>query len=248
MIAFIIYFLCTIIIVFSSLISINKFKQIPGPKGFRGIPGDKGESGPIGDKGKNGPPGLSGSKGPPGKPGGARGLQGPKGDMGDIGPKGLRGFRGFRGDKGDQGERGDRGFQGREGLPGPQGDFGNPGEYIFNEIDYDTCNNYAFDKFREVKCGDGQVLIEINNNQDNYYGKCCNIKMSRKCINKIAKTTWTLEKDMSEREMAYKKRFPMSSRLYYDYDCDPGYKGLPQNTDFRCCIDDTENLNYNKNY
>lgn len=248
MIAFIIYFLCTIIIVSSSLFTINKFKQIPGPKGFKGIKGDKGDSGIRGDKGINGPKGLKGPKGPPGKPGGPRGLPGPKGPMGDIGPKGLRGFRGFRGDKGDQGERGDRGFQGREGSPGLQGDFGDPGEYIFNEIDYDSCNIYPFDKFREVKCGANQVLTEINNNYDNYYGKCCNIKMSRKCVNKIANTTWTLEKDMSDKEKEYKKRFPMSSRLYYDFECDPGYKGKPQNSDFRCCIDDTEYLNYNKNY
>ena len=248
MILFIIYILCTLIILFSSLFFINILKQIQGPKGFKGPSGDKGDIGPPGDKGIDGPRGLKGSKGPPGKPGGPRGLPGEKGISGDVGPKGLTGFRGFRGDKGDRGERGDRGFQGREGLPGSKGDFGDPGEYIYNEIDYDTCNEYEFDRYREVKCGDGQVLVEVNNDYDNYYGKCCNIKMSRKCVNKIAKTTWTLEKDMSDKEKEYKKRFPMSSRLYYDYDCDPGYKGRPQNTDFRCCLDDTEYLNYNKNY
>ena len=248
MIVFIIYIICTLAIVISSLVTINKFKQIPGAKGFTGEPGDMGDIGPPGDKGPKGPKGLTGSKGPPGKPGGSRGLPGPKGIDGDQGPKGLTGFRGFKGDKGDDGERGDIGFQGMEGMPGRQGDVGDPGEYIYNEIDYETCNNYEFNNYREMKCGNSQVLVEINNDFDNYYGKCCNIKMSNKCVNKKTKTKWTLEKDMSDAEKEYKKRYPMTSRLYYEFDCEPGYKGKPQNTEFRCCLEDTENLNYSKNY
>ena len=250
MIVFVIYFLFTLIIVFSSLATINNFKQIPGPPGFKGIKGEVGEQGPKGDKGLKGNIGIKGSKGPPGKPGGSRGLPGEQGSMGPQGPKGLTGFRGFRGDNGDDGERGDRGFQGREGLPGPKGLTGIAGEYVFNEIDYETCNTYDFDKNREMKCGSGQVLIEINNNSNNYYGKCCNIKMTTKCVNKKAGKDWTLptDEEVTEIEKKYIARYPGTQQLYYNYSCEPGFKGVPQGKEFRCCLDDVENLDYNKNY
>lgn len=249
MIVFIIYFICTYIIIITGLIFTNKIKTIPGPVGFIGKEGDIGQKGSKGEKGSRGNKGLKGGQGPPGKPGAIRGIMGPPGPDGPIGPKGLRGFRGFKGEKGDQGERGSKGFQGIDGLPGLQGDLGDPGEYIYNSIDYDKCTIHDFEfKSREMKCGDYEVLTEINNDDENYFGKCCKLKLNSECINKVAKTKWILEKDMTEKERKYKIRNPMTSSLYYEYDCEPGYKGTSQNEVFRCCLNNEDDLSFNKNY
>jgi len=256
MIVFIIYFLFTIIITIFSLNFSYKFKKVKGPIGHTGNIGPKGDYGYDGPVGYSGPKGLTGPKGAPGKPGGRRGLKGPDGEIGTIGPKGLRGFRGIRGEKGFQGERGSIGLQGQGGQPGEEGSIGDPGEYLYNEIDYDKCSMHTFNKDREMKCADNRVLIEINNDESNYYGKCCELKMSNKCKNKIAVSKWGIKKNMTEKEIElydkYIKIYPLTNPLYFKYDCDVDYVGKPQGTrgnSFRCCLKEENNFDtYDKNY
>ena len=249
MFIFLTYLLCAITISISCLYFINIYKQISGIDGLKGDNGSQGDKGPDGQIGSRGPKGTKGSKGPAGSPGGRRGLEGENGIQGYQGDRGLRGFRGFRGDKGDRGERGDRGFQGPEGAPGINGNTGDAGEYIYDLIDYDRCTIRNFDSSsREMMCGENEVMTEINNEIDNYFGKCCMIKISNECINKESNTPWKLEKDMSEREKESKRIFPMTARLYYNSDCESGYISKSQNEVFRCCLNNEESLNYSKNY
>ena len=256
MIVFIIYFLFTIIITIFGLYQSYTFKKVIGISGLQGDQGPKGPDGDNGLIGYSGYKGIEGPRGPPGKPGGRRGIKGPKGPPGDIGPKGLRGFRGFKGEKGFQGERGIKGMQGQNGQPGKEGSIGDPGEYLFTEIDYEKCSLHTFSKDREMKCADNRVLTEINNDVNNYYGKCCELKMSDKCKNEITTSKWGIKKNMTEKEIElydkYVKIYPLTHPLYFKYDCEPDYIGKPQGTrgnSFRCCLKEENNLDtYNKNY
>jgi len=252
MIVLIIYIIFSLLVTGCGIFYTYKYKLIPGPSGVKGPKGSQGLQGPIGISGPKGRKGIPGGKGPPGKPGGLRGIKGDKGPMGNIGEQGLQGFRGFRGDKGIIGERGVIGNIGRAGMPGEDGQSGDAGDYMFTEIDYDKCKIYPFDKNREMKCDVEEVMVEINNNIDNYYGKCCKLKMSTRCINKVANEV--LNKNLTEKELLiknkYSKRFPQSKGLYFKYDCDEGYYGEPQANVYRCCKKENDNniYKFNKNY
>lgn len=252
MIVLFLYIIFSLIITIYCLNLTYKSKLISGPKGLNGEEGSKGIQGIKGNKGSTGIKGEKGGKGPPGKPGARRGLQGVAGNDGNQGPQGLRGFRGFRGEDGDDGERGVIGNIGRSGISGSDGPPGKPGDYLYIDIDYDSCKSYNFDGFtREMKCGGYEVLVEINNDVNNYSGKCCKLKMSDKCINERAGTY--LDKDLTSEELElknkYDERFPESKGLYHKYKCDDGYTGKPQGDVYRCCRKEEEiNLNYNKDY
>lgn len=252
MIVFIIYIIFSLLITGCGIFYTYKYKLLPGPRGSKGSKGPQGLMGAKGPSGPKGNKGSKGGKGPPGKPGGIRGIKGNKGPNGDMGPKGLRGFRGFRGDKGDTGERGLIGDIGRYGSSGPDGLTGDPGDYMITEIDYDKCRIYPFDKNRETKCDAGEVIVEINNDFNNYNGKCCKLKMSNRCINKVANEI--LNKKLTNKELSiknkYYKRLPQSKGLYFKYDCDEGYYGEPQANVYRCCQKESNsnNLKFNKNY
>ena len=250
MIILILYIVFSLFVTGCGIYVTYNYKLIPGPRGHKGPIGDLGPIGPYGQKGDKGEKGPRGGKGPPGKPGGPRGITGEKGKNGGKGPQGLRGFRGFRGDKGDDGERGIIGDIGRSGFSGPDGPTGDPGEYMLTDIDYSSCKIYQFDKNREMKCGSNEVLTEINNDINDYYGKCCKLKNSESCINKVANQV--LDKNLTEKELSlknkYYSRFPQSKGLYFKYECDEGYYGKPQGNVYRCCRSENNNFNYNKNY
>lgn len=250
MIVLILYIIFSLFITGCGIYFTYTYKLIPGPRGNKGPKGDRGINGAYGTKGPQGYKGPNGGKGPPGIPGGIRGPIGDKGSIGPKGPKGLRGFRGFRGDKGDSGERGLIGEMGRPGIPGPDGEVGDPGEYMYSEIDYDTCRIYPFDKFREMKCGPSEVLIEINNDINNYFGKCCKLKLSERCVNKESSTVFDkkLTKEEKARKDKYYKRFPATKALYFKYDCDEGHYGEPQGNVYRCCKKQIDSYKYDKNY
>lgn len=251
MIVFILFIIFSLSITGCGIFFTYKYKLIPGQNGNIGFIGDHGPIGAKGPKGPRGPKGLPGGKGPPGKPGGRRGLPGPKGQDGNIGPMGLRGFRGFRGENGDYGERGVIGKTGISGRPGNDGPVGDPGDYLFTEIDYDKCKIYPFNnKNREMRCGDYEVLVEINNDIDNYFGKCCKLKMSDRCINKVANEI--LSKKLTPEEIdtknKYDSRYPQSKNLYHKYDCENGMVGEPHGNVYRCCKKEINEINYNKDY
>ena len=52
-----------------------------------------------------------------------------------------------------------------------------------------------------MKCADNRVLIEVNNDINNYYGKCCELKMSDKCKNEITTSKWGIKKKMTDKEI-----------------------------------------------
>ena len=250
MIVFILFIIFSLLITGCGIFYTYNYKLIPGPNGNIGPKGDHGPIGAKGTAGLRGSKGGKGSAGPPGKPGGRRGLSGPKGPDGDFGSTGLRGFRGFRGEKGDHGERGSIGNMGRSGISGPDGPTGDPGDYLYIDIDYDKCKIYPFNKKnREMRCGDYEVLVEINNDINNYFGKCCPLKMSDKCINKVAsEITKELTTEEKKTKKKYDSRFPQSKNLYHKYDCENGMKGEPQGNVYRCCKKENDKLNYNKDY
>ena len=177
----ILYYIVIFILIIYFTYKNLKLRDIKGPEGPRGDVGDEGKQG---YKGTKGAVGIMGNTGLRGRRGDAYGEQGPTGYPGYIGPpgeKGFKGYRGYKGFKGDSGERGRRGNKGRVGNAGSDGPRGFNGEYIYNQIDENSCKFIPFNKDREVKCPYGHVLTGIKNELDNYEGKCCKFKVSGNC-------------------------------------------------------------------
>ena len=237
-------------------------KKVPGPKGLKGPPGEKGDKGFDGYKGEIGRMGRRGYRGPRGSNNGVQGLTGDMGYIGEKGPIGLKGYRGFKGRKGDKGEIGIKGTKGRDGNPGPRGKEGDAGEYIYTEIDYDSCEIIPFDTdTREVKCPKNYFLTGINNVTDKHDARCCKLKLDESCRNMpLARQLFDYKKEMVGTEFEYKYLTEEEEsrrdkyrdfygnyvKLHYldNYKCDKG--GIPvikgDSAKVRCCKKEDEEL------
>ena len=242
----------------------------PGPLGDKGKTGFQGAKGSIGPKGRMGDRGF---RGPRGFNNGKQGKKGIDGYVGEKGAKGLQGYKGFKGEQGYIGERGMKGMQGSDGLPGMDGPQGDAGEYDLTLIDEDSCRYMPFNRnTRTMKCPYNYVLTGIKNDNNNYEGHCCKLKindscrglpLSKKLLDHKPEMIGTSEEykyrtvEQQEEYNKYKERYSIFGEgnlpLFYkkNYICEEGTEPkIKGSQDIRCCNPEPEDstLKYLKYY